>query len=432
MRNYFSVTQFCLTLLIMAAMPGVLQARTDRAIADSGLFFSVAADRTGLFSLAAVDASPEVLRYDVAGLTVAFTLADQDQLDFDNPLFCFYFGSSADPAIKLRADNSSGHLVLDERGLSSDLEYHLSDSRLVFTPSEFTQCFYVDSSVPEEDATFGLFGVAPAQPEDDQNAEGRIFADGFQIIENPGVSVSFEGVPDSVAAGDTLVYDIVIENSGDVSLDQLAFQEVFPGNVIYFPAALVEGTWTCLETENTVCPPASVDDAIRLESFSLPVDKSIRYQISRTVDAGSIGGSTLVLYAAAVDGPGRDAPFDVDRVEIPIVGAAEKIGVVFVGGTPSSVTEGEAFPDFEVRVLDEAGLVVSNFDGDVELSLRGPEGPIRFLTPSILTISGGVGLAQGILVPDGSAGVDRFIRAGAIDFMPGDSGTFAIQASSGP
>ena len=427
MRNYFSVTQFCLTLLIMAAMPGVLQARTDRAIADSGLFFSVVADRTGFFSLAAVDASPEVLRYDLTDLTVAFTLAEQD--NFDNPLFCFYFGSSA-ASVQIRADNASGHLILDERGLSSDLEYHLGDSRLAFTPSEFTQCFYVDASVPAEDATFGLFGVAPAQPEDDQNAEGRIFADGFQIIENPSVSVSFEGIPDSVAAGDTLVYDIVIENSGDVALDQLAFQEIFPGNPTYFPAALVDGTWTCSAAENIVCPPPSENDAIRLEGFSLPAGQSIRYAVSRKVAAGSAGGSMLVLYAGAVDGAGQKAPFDVARAEIPVVGTLQRFEVSFTEANPT-VAIGGVFPDFTIRAVDSGGNTISTFNGSVGLTLRDSTATLAVLTPSNITWINGVATISNLDVPSNVEGSGRLIR---VEFseITGDSATFDIDPAAAP
>lgn len=422
MRNYFSVTQLFLALLVLAVVPGVLQARSDRTIEDSGLFFSVIADRNGFFSLATVDAAQEVLRYELADLTVSFTLADQDQSDFDNPLFCFDFGSSVDSSIKVRATNSSGHLVLDERGLSSDLEYQLNDSRFAFTPSGSTQCFYVGSDGTSEVAEFGLFGVAPVQPADDPNADDLIFADRFELIENRSVRVSFEGVPDSVVAGETFSYDILIQNTGDAALDQLAFQEVFPGNATYFPAALAVGEWTC---EGTACPAQTDTTPIRLDSISLPVDGSIRYQVSRTVDAGSTGGSTLVLYAGAVDGAGQEAPFDVAQAEIPVVGVLQQFEVSFTEASPI-VTAGGVFPEFTIRAVDSGGNTIKTFDDSVGLTLRSSTATLAVLTTSITWVDG-LATISNLDVPSDVEGTDRLIRVEFGD-VTGDSATFDIAA----
>lgn len=427
MRHSFSVTRFFLVLLLLAVLPGVLQAQSERTIADSGLFFSVLGDRDGFFSVASVDGSTDVFRYELAAETISFSLSDQDQQAgiFDNPLFCFYFGTPNGPSVKIQADNSSGHLVLEERGLSSALEYQLSGGWIGFTPSDSTQCFYIDANATAEEAEFGLFGMAPAVPEEELNPDDRVFADRFQIDLDRSVAVYFDAVPSSATAGDELSYALVIENVGDVELDQLAFQEVFPGNGNYFPAALGPGTWTCT---GTACPQPGGQGQIRLENLSLPAGASVRYEISRPLDAQAAGGSTLALYAGAVDGPGSDAPFDVDRVEIPVVGAAERFEVVFVAGTPQSVTVGQAFPDFHVRAVDSNGLLVSGYSGSADLTFRRPEALLSSLNPANVAIVGGEALLQGIPVPDAveAPGDNRFIRASADGMTSGDSEGFSV------
>ncbi|MFP4208958.1 MAG: hypothetical protein ACLFSC_09885 [Wenzhouxiangella sp.] len=426
--SFLTILVSAICLLIVAV--GNASAQSNASIADSGLFFSVLGPDNGLFSVASVDSGTDVVRYQLgAESQVVFRLADQDQGMFDNPLFCFDFDNSGDAAVTLEAENSSGQVILGGIGLVSDLDYQVSGGEILLTPSDSTQCFYVGTNDPSEEASFGLFGVAPSSTDTGADPDDLVFSDRFEVIENSSVSVSFEGVPDSVAASDSFSYDVLIQNTGDVALDQLAFQEVFPGNATYFPAALDAGTWDCAGTS---CPATTGTGPIRLDSVALPAGESIRYTVSRTVDAGSTGGSTIVMYAGAVDGPGQDATFDVDRVDIPVVGAPETVQVVFVDEAPLSVVEGEPFPDFEVRVLDVSGLLVSNFTGTAELSLRGPDGPIEFLDPSALSISGGVGLATGIVVPNGSAGPDRFLRADVTDLDFGDSEPFDVQASAGP
>ena len=423
-----------LLAVFLIGLSGALLASEGDIIEDSGLFFSVLGQDDGLFSLATVNEATEVVRYELGeDGVVAFRLADRQDEVFDNPLFCFDFGSQASASIVLNVENSSGHVVLEDVGILSDLEYRLSADSIVFAPSELTQCFYVGTDDVTEAASFGLFGMPPRTTENDVDPDDRIFASRFESESTRGVRVSFENVPSSATAEQGISYDIVIENTGSEALDELAFQEVFPENATYFPAALDAGTWYC---EGTACPEGTEDseetrDPIRLSDLSLPGGETIRFKISRAINAESDGGATIVLYAGAVAGPGKDATFDVDQVEIPVVGAAEVVEVVFSDGTPVSVVAGESFPDFEVRVLDGAGLLVSSFEGSAELSLRRPDGPIAFLSPSTLPISGGVGLATGIVIPENSDGTDRFIR-GDVDNLSGDSESFDIQVPAEP
>lgn len=288
-----------------AQQPAGLEAN----LAPSDLVFRISGTQTGTFRIAA-DSDGDAVTYDLATSEVAFRLFDSAQSGFDKPLFCFDFAASPNPQLRLDVSSGSGHVALDSFALASGLEYRLTGSVIAFNPAGSVQCFYTgDGASP----AFGLFGRQPPEP-----PEHLVFRDRFEDGARGALSIRFDGLPGSVAAGAVLTFRLIVENTGEVALSQVSFQEVFAGNAQVHGAALDAGVWTCAGFGGAVCNENTGSGSIRVEGLGLQPGQRLEYTINRT--ASGPAAAAIALYAGVVNGQGGTAVFDVDQASVVIGG----------------------------------------------------------------------------------------------------------------
>lgn len=331
--------------------------------------FRILGQQTGSFLIATPDGNQPV-NYDLATRRLSFQTLDLIE-DMNNPLFCFDFsGTGGSTQLRLDVSNSSAQPALVSVPVASAVQYRLSGGSIDFSPGSQTQCFYIGDG---EEPNFGLFGALPPpppEPEDPEPDPEVVFQDTFEINIDPRLDIRFVGVPQSVTAGGSLSYSMVVENTGELDLTGVAFQEVFPANINVFPAALEAGSWTCAGT-GADCPAASGNGLIRFTGASLPVGGVLEFQITRPVIAASTGGAQIDLYAGIVSGPGSAAAFSVDQAAISVIGAP--VALAFSSAS-NSVVLGDV-TELVVRVVDAGGNRVFGDSRTIRVEKVGSSGP---------------------------------------------------------
>lgn len=379
----FNVIRFSYLVALLALltgqsylMPSFASASTDLEL--SGLTFKIEGPQTGTFAIASSGGDQAVSYHLAQGLVSFQTL---DYVEQDNPLFCFDFSSGnggPQPQLRLGVDNSNGHPSLDEIGLSLALQYQLSGGEIRFTPGPQTQCFFIGE---DPSSKFGLFGASPAtviEPDPDV-----FFRDGFELKVTPSLVVRYENLPGTVSAGGSFAYRLVVENAGDTSLNDVAFQEVFPGNASVFPAALDDGSWTCTGSD---CPVTSGTGLIRLKGASLGVGESLTFEVVRAVSSSAEGGAQIGLYAGAVAGPGEDAAFGADQASVDVIGPP--VAIVFTNDS-SPVGLGEQ-KTLTIQIQDANGNLVDTVSTFVDLikALGSGPGEVNPMSGSVQVTNG--------------------------------------------
>jgi len=198
-----------------------------------------------------------------------FQLRPQDRSGLYNPLFCFDLDGASKP-VNIFASDINGHTVIEDFFPDEGLFYDISSEPLIgFQVPAKGACFYRSfDDVTNSYGEFGLFGDAQA-------ASG-------------GLDIQYNTLPESVEAGGTLEYDIVISNSSGSSLD-VFFQEVFPANPDFFEFSSFMS-----------------DDEERGDEV-ITAESSFTLNVSRTVASEAVPGEYIDLYfgVAALNGSGN-------------------------------------------------------------------------------------------------------------------------------
>lgn len=398
----FSLNNALAALLVFAVPAALAQAASDPSVPlePSAIEFRILGPQTGTFVIATPNGD-QAVRYDLATGRVSFRTLDYVGLAI--PLFCFDFSGQTGSQLSLDVTNSNGHPALDGVRLSSALLYRLEPRAIEFTPDAQTQCFYIGDG---DASVFGLFGMAPPAPREDPEPDpDLLFQDGFELFTDPRLTVSFQDLPSAVSAGADLTYTLVIENSGDTDLSNVAFQEVFPANTHVFPAALGAGSWNC---SGAACEAATGTGLIRFSDAELAVGESVSFEITRPVAASAQAGAQISLFAGAVNGAGAAASFGADQAEISVIGPPAQLAFtgdvlpVGVGETVSLAIEvqdanGNRIP-VDDRTIQVTQIFVANqgsvilpsdgflglTDGRVEFPVIGEEaGNVRLLAQTV-------------------------------------------------
>lgn len=301
----------------------------------------------------------DLLNYDLSTGEISFS-AGVLSPDYDEPLFCFNMGPAQTPTT-LQVTDANGHLIIDNFDLDASLQYFLADpSTIVVDPILDQQCFF-----RSDQGVFGLYGVAP--PEDAGSGDSdAIFSNRFE----PDVSLSLEyqGVPEFVTPGETVAYDLVLTNTGNADLQNVALQELFPENRVVYAAALESTAWTCTPTGDAVCPAASGTAPLRFEQMNtsgidLTAGDSLTFTIERTVNATSVVGESIRLQAGTVTDPlTTNTPFDVAEALMTVIGESAGLNIA----AAEAVADGSDSSTITVTVHDANGNpvpdVTVNFD----------------------------------------------------------------------
>ncbi len=237
-----------------------------------------------------------------------------DGLDggLDNPLFCFDFGNSgADAQVLLAVTSMGAATALQGIGLGSALQYHLGNLEIAVAMPSSVQCFY--QAVIAEQPAFGLFGQPPSPPAGGGNPGNPdvLFGDGFEA--ELGLDIAFN--PSQSGSSGQLTYELVVTNTGQATLSNVAFQEIFPAQAALYPAALEGGTPSCTADAAPGTELLLPDSTrIRLENQSIGPGQRIVCTVTRT----RVGSGQARLFAGVVAGPGAGAVFaaDVAVVEV--------------------------------------------------------------------------------------------------------------------
>ena len=326
------------------------------AALETDLSLQIEVDAPGLPGLFAIvksePAAAAAVTYAVGSGAVEFNISDRVADSLDNPLFCFDFSEGNNSQIRLEVESVGGQTALPAIAKTVPLQYGVSNQGILFSPPALVQCFYYGLG---GGAQFGLYGRAPASrdagnggPEHD-----RIFENRFEVFSDLHIHYDPEFLPDSIAVGDTLTYQLVVSNPGDAVLHSVSFQEVFPADSDVYPVALDAGSWDC-----DACPTdlQSGQGEIRFAEQTLAPGEEWRFEVERPVLTASTSDGVLRLHAGVVDGPGSTALFDADVVEIPIVG--EPVRLVFVSDDEPVVLGGTK--QLVIQVQDSKGLLVAN------------------------------------------------------------------------
>ena len=312
--RFSSVGSLSFALVLGLGWQADTHAQSERNVnlAPSAVFFNINGAESGTFSIGA-ESGGTAVTYNLANKEVSFRLFDSVDAGLDNPLFCFDFAApSANPQLRLKVRGAGEQIALDSINLTSALQYRLTGTEIIFSPSSSVQCFYTGDGA---DPVFGLFGRLPPEPL--PGPADRFFHDRFQDDgAQPGLSIRFENMPSTAAAGELLEYKLIVENTGGQALTQIAFQEAFAGNESVHGAALNFGAWFCNGIGGAQCPASAGTGPIRFVGRSLQPGQRLEFLVRR--DAFGPAGAAIALFAGAVNGPGSNAPFDVDQASFVI------------------------------------------------------------------------------------------------------------------
>lgn len=311
---------------------------------------------SSVYEVIVPDLQSNVLTYDLASGEIAFA-AGVLQPDYNDPLFCFDMSAKPLDGVGLEVTDPNGHLIIDDFVLDTAFQYLLpAPATLVIETAAEQECFFRSDS-----GVFGLFGQP--QESDSGGGTGVIFDNRFEIEQS--MDLEFRNVPEYVTVGETVDYEIVLTNTGNGDLQDVAFQEVFPNDITVYAGALsVDTDVQCTAGGGAVCPGASADpNALRFESMSasqldMPAGSTLTFSIQRTVDPDSIVGESIQLHAGAVADPAAllGPTFAVDTALTTIVGASAGLDIVSAGAT----ADGQQLADVVVTVLDAEARPVPN------------------------------------------------------------------------
>lgn len=233
--------------------------------------------------------STEVLNYDLDTGLVSFGI--------DGPFFCFDFDTEQKPVL-LDVINSSGQLVFNQVGMTSDLNFDLGGKEVTITTARGTRCF-----VDDADGFRLLEGeVLPST---------ALFRDDFEARRDLSIRYKTEDVP---MPGEIFNYQIIIENTGNVDVELAGFQELYNDTPSTFDAWFVQPYFECFESTNSsgqtsacgTVPDWDELESFRVEDLVIPMGTEVRYEIERRLHPDSILGATVTFMAGTVSGHETD------------------------------------------------------------------------------------------------------------------------------
>lgn len=138
-----------------------------------------------------------------------------------------------------------------------------------------------------------------------------LFADDFEIRD-----VELEVVlqtEDSAILGQSFDYRIVATNNGPRDANNVSLNEFYPSNQTNFPATMSAGTWTCNASAGANC---GIDPTgfgrVLMSQASIPVGGTLTVNVTRTVNAGSVG--SLQIFSAVYPEMGIPDPILANNV----------------------------------------------------------------------------------------------------------------------
>lgn len=338
-----------IALMVLVACilaPGLLVAQT-RTTSNLSMVINESNSDVA-FPLIDVDTEEGIVRYDLSSGRISFS-AGVISDEFNHPLFCFDFATSnGSPTLHIKDLN--GYVIANDLVLDNALLYLLAPpSTVLIDPSRLQQCFYKSDL-----GDFGLFGkigtLGSVPPPPDQ-----IFGNQFEAVRS--LSVEFSDFPQFVTPDQSITYDIVLTNTGDSVLQDVAFQEVYPGNeAIYSGTLSAPVELSCSPSNGAVCPALGIQPPpmLRWESMSsstdMPVGSSLKFSVQRTVKATTLVGDLIKVYAGAVADPVTrlDTPSGAAVATMTVVGESDNLNVSASGAEAN----GSDTSDIVVTVLD--------------------------------------------------------------------------------
>lgn len=335
---------FVVVLVAMAASaPTLAQLNSERVQSDLSLVIDSGSE-VSVMPVIAETSTSTLMTYNLSGSEVQLS-AGVVAPDYSDPLFCFDLGSPS-ATVSLQATDPNGHAIIDDFYLSSSLKYFLGSPSLVLdaSPADSQQCFFLS-----DQDVFGLFGQAS---EASSEPPGTIMRSRFEA--ELSVGLEFVDVPEYVTLGEPVSYKLVVTNTGDADLNQVALQELFPENRGVYAAALHSTSWTCTPTGDAVCPVLTGSAPLRFNDFNsggvdITVGDSLTFAIQRTVDNTSLTGQSIQLHAGVVADPAATGtPFAVDQALMTVIGESAGLNVSATG----AVADGNDSSTITVTVLD--------------------------------------------------------------------------------
>lgn len=403
-------TRICAVALVSVAAifaTGPVLSQTGGPRVGSGLMFSILADQPGIFPVIVESAVSDSVIYDLASAEIQFSVGVLATGLYTDPVFCFDVDQGASSHVKLRIFDANGHVVSENLGIRSSLQYLLLDNEIRISPPAPARCFYYGPDA-NGGTVFGLFG----EPEDDPDPKcpegGRVFCDSFVVF--PEVSIEYVDMPTSVSPGGSLDYKLVVSNNGAGDASDLAFQEVYPANASVYLATLEAGGWTC---DGQHCPPTATGTGpIRVTGHQLPAGESIEFTVSRPVpNDDTQAGHSINLHAGVVAGRGLYTQFNVADAAIDVVGAPAALA--FDQQPTDTESGGIIEPPVVVHVVDNNGnLVITDSGTLVTIRLLQNGEPVRVLQFD-QSVSAGEVIFSSLELNDVASGTDYQLRASA-------------------
>lgn len=339
-RNLLKISAVA-TAALLASTVASAQLNSTRLPSDISVVVDAGTD-VSVVPLITDSPESDLLTYDLLANEIQFT-AGVLTPDYDEPLFCFDMGG-AQSAVGMRVTDPNGHLIVRDFAVDVSLDYVLgAPSILLIRPAADQQCFWRSAQ-----GDFGLFGELPEDPAVDPDVIQR---DRFEP--DLSLTLEYQGVPQFVTLGETVSYDLVVTNTGNASLNEVALQEVFPENLGVYSATLQDTNWTCQATGDAVCPVSSLEpDALRFKDINgggvdITPGDSLTFSIERTVNTDSIVGESIHLHAGVVADPiATSTPFSVAEAEMTVIGQSAGLNV------STSTTQVDDDATITVTVLD--------------------------------------------------------------------------------
>jgi hypothetical protein len=392
------------TLVLVATFSSGLALGQERS--DSGLTFSIDGDRLGIFSVNMDPGIGEVVTYDLLSGEIQFSVGDVTLGEYHDPLFCFGASDQGSSQVNLRVLDANGHLVVENFGLPSSLQYILGNNEIAVKPQSGSSCFYMGS-----DDTFGLFGMMREDGPEDAILLDR-FEEGL-----PELVVEYLEPSNTVTAGDEVTYFLTIRNESDsVTARELAFQEVYPSNESVYGATLVDDvessySWSCSSSGgDDYCPQSFGSGSIRFSGAELPPSGWITFEVTRSVAVNpAIGVETIDLYAGVVAGTGGRLQFDTAEHTFEVLGQP---AALLFHQQPGNTNAGMAIdPPVVVHVVDANNNLVTTDSGtNVRISLLRNGSPVSAFAPvEVPTVAGVAEFSD--LVMDQDPGEGYVLRA---------------------
>lgn len=359
------------SIAILLFVAGVAGAAHAQNLQDGQAVLSVDGADLALLPLA-VDADgndQDPIVYDLGVPEVRMIVGDASegaQRRYKDPLFCFDFGSGQGAAATLSVRDANGHVVVSDVGVPGQVEHLLTASQQdvptqLLTPSGDVQCFYRGLS----SEAFGLFGV-PSQ----SGNSGELFSDAFQAVPNLGLTIDAR---EFANPGEVVTITMELVNDGNLGLDRIAFQELYPWLENFYDASLTSGTWNCSAIGGAVCPPTGGSenaDSLRFGDLSIPVGGELEFVISRFVRGSAEPGTSINLFAGVVGVSETSVAASSAEHVINVIGEGESLTA-----SDLDMTAGES-ATLTVTAVDGSGFGVPGVDVSID-----SDGGLTSLTP---------------------------------------------------